>query len=465
MKLNKIQFFLFVVLISFSFLLYGCGKTDTTASLENSQNFISSATETCNIYNIYYGDIHSHTAYSNDAYIIQKLILGINPIGPYGAIQNAISNGLDFVAITDHAEQLDVKNNLYGRCNNEWIDTQLQVNATNGEKIVTFIGWEYTKTAAVKDGSGKLVDVPGAGHKCVIFKDANVPPSPFGATDTNGPNDLWNYLKGYDCITIPHHSARGEAPEAGASWDEYDMSTDWNYIPANPRIQPLVEIFSVHGSSDYSGCEDAVPGFRDERSVESALMKWFDTQNPAYKLGIVGSTDNHISQPGSCIEEIKDAVLPQEGDYTGGLIAVLAKEKNRDSIFEAMRAKRTYATSGPRINLFFTAKIKGEEKEYVMGETIKLDKKGIVELTIKAGPGKENNSKIEKIVITKATKSGVDRNTVIEGDRGNIQFTVNEPTYFRVTAYQSPTRRWDATNGTWVLTNERAWSSPIWIEL
>ena len=39
------------------------------------------------------------------------------------------------------------------------------------------------------------------------------------------------------------------------------MSTDWSYT--NRERQMLVEVFSVHGSSDYIGCEDEVDGFNN----------------------------------------------------------------------------------------------------------------------------------------------------------------------------------------------------------
>jgi len=67
-------------------------------------------------YSIYWGDIHSHTAYSDDAYVIQKN-LGLEP----GRVQSALDYGkqqLDFLAIKDHAEHTeyyrDQNGNLIG---------------------------------------------------------------------------------------------------------------------------------------------------------------------------------------------------------------------------------------------------------------------------------------------------------------------------------------------------------------
>ena len=438
----------FIVLI----ILYGCGSI-----IQNS----NSTTPTVTSYNTYFGDIHAHTAYSNDAWLIQKLIVGMAPVVASGAILNAIDNGLDFVAITDHAEDLSL-NPLYG---DEWINIQNECNAANGADIVAFIGFEFTKTSGTLDANGDQIDITGGGHKCVIFKNATIPAAPFPSSGTNLPTDLWSYLASYECITIPHHPARGDAPEGRG---EYDMSTDWDYMPSNVALMPLVEIFSVHGSSDYLGCDDEVPGFRDDRSVESALQKWFTTGSAAYKLGILCSTDNHISNPGVCVTESVDAIISAEGNYSGGLVAALATAKTRDSIFDALVAKRVYGTSGPKIGLTFTATVEGDSATYIMGETIRGASGKVVRLHISASAG-TTGATIQNIVLTQGISPEVGSDgitkTTINASSADLAFTITENTYFRITAYQSATQRWDPITSAWVDTNERAWSSPIWVEV
>jgi hypothetical protein len=305
---------------------------------------------------IYWGDLHCHSAYSDDGYVIQ-LNKGLVPQPPESSLAYARGTAhLDFMAFTDHAEFLefyrDNHGNLIpddnGKAIDEWEDTvALTRNSLNLPDIIVFGGFEYTKTAEDENRN----PVVGAGHKCVIFKDQRLPLKPISSVDgapANRPNpyaalpsDLWRMLDQSGCpyITIPHHPAKGASAPVSP---ETSMITDWNFV--NAKNQPLVEVFSVHGSSDYDGCPDPVDGFTATSSVEAALNLWLTTADPGYKLGLVGSTDGHLSRPGSVEPESPDNMVHQEGDYTGGLVAVIAPEKSRDAIWYALTHKRVYGT-------------------------------------------------------------------------------------------------------------------------
>ncbi|MGE0791104.1 MAG: DUF3604 domain-containing protein [Sandaracinaceae bacterium] len=89
--------------------------------------------------------------------------------------------------------------------------------------------------------------------------------------------------------------------------------------------------------------------------------------NP-FALGVIGSTDTHIAAPGSVIEagypghagETEDepaehltiptgALVRGLTASPGGLAGVWATENSREAIFDALRRRETFATSGPRI--------------------------------------------------------------------------------------------------------------------
>ena len=70
-----------------------------------------------------------------------------------------------------------------------------------------------------------------------------------------------------------------------------------------------------------------------------------DALDRGYRLGFVGSGDSHDGHPG----------LAHVGSHypTGGLAAVLSEDLTRAGVLAALRERRVYATSGPRILLRF----------------------------------------------------------------------------------------------------------------
>ncbi len=100
--------------------------------------------------------------------------------------------------------------------------------------------------------------------------------------------------------------------------------------------------------------------------------------NP-YKFGMIGSTDSHTamssyeennfhgkmaldSTPGTKSEDIIPGT-PGWDMGAAGLVAVWAQENTRESLFDAMRGKEVYATTGPRIQLRFFGGFSFREKD------------------------------------------------------------------------------------------------------
>ena len=77
-------------------------------------------------------------------------------------------------------------------------------------------------------------------------------------------------------------------------------------------------------------------------------FEWFGNnylQN-GYEVGFVAASDDHRSKPGRAPGMFFSPQL-----QPGGLAAVIAKQKTGDAIFDALRARSAYATSGDRILL------------------------------------------------------------------------------------------------------------------
>jgi len=130
------------------------------------------------------------------------------------------------------------------------------------------------------------------------------------------------------------------------------MATNWDFAP-DPVLEPLTEIVSVHGSSEAP--DSPVP-------IYDPLAGNFvrDVLDRGYRFGFVGSGDSHDGHPG----------LPHLMMESGGLAAILTDTLTRDSILEALRARRVYATNGRRIVL--RTALDG----YVMGSSIPKSAKG-----------------------------------------------------------------------------------------
>lgn len=276
-----------------------------------------------------------------------------------------------------------------------WQDTIASAEAYNQPcEFTTFIGYEWSATI---DGSNM--------HRNVIFRNAEVVDTPISAKDAKTPERLWQGLdancrntdKGCDAITIPHNMNLSKgfmfSPLMG------------NGEPMTPEVaaqrhsyETLAEIMQHKGDSEcfygsglgedelcnfeklsYNSFREKYVGFlrrppvNDTRYMREALREGFRQEqlhgiNP-FKTGFIGGTDTHIAAPGAVQESnypghhgkmnfAKDMpVEKQLPDYIesgpGGLAVVYAEQNTRESIFNAMKRREAYGTTGPRIGVRF----------------------------------------------------------------------------------------------------------------
>jgi hypothetical protein len=200
--------------------------------------------------------------------------------------------GLDFSALADHFEDGQSYNYTL---ENKWRITQAVTERFNEPgRFVTLLGYEI----------GTLEQ-----HRNVYFADGE---GRMIVQGTSGEpvtmDNVFAKLAGTDYILIPH------APKFhGINWRR----------PHDPERQRLVEICSYWGISEEGG----------PLSVRAAL-------DLGYKFGFTGGTDNHQAEPGN----------PDIGGITG----VYASGLSRREIFEALRARRAFATNGARMILTFS---------------------------------------------------------------------------------------------------------------
>ena len=384
------------------------GTGDGTAEIAATQGSVVQKTRVTVMpaENIYWGDLHVHTGYSRDG--DQTTTTDTSCF--YGK-----QNELNFMAVTDHAE-FETDNGKMTKAIWDQSVSEIQSgNCTESSTFIPFIGYEWTSWIY--------------GHRSVLFKNLAIPKDAvFSSTTLTTPHSLWRSLDvgGYQdtALTIPHHPAK------------WNKSVNWNYY--NLRYEPVVEVYSEQGNSEYCGTEyDPFSSCEASGSVEYAL------NTKRYKLGLIAGTDAHDAQAGSVNDP--DSIVFDTQPYNGGLIAAYAPALTRDNIWSAIKTRRVYATSGPRIIVRFT--ING----FPMGSTVQLPAgtKPTLEIHATAATGR-----IARIDVIKNGKSSA-------------------PIHKQWCVLPSVSYSWtdnDYTSGGFYYVRvvqedlERAWTSPIWVE-
>lgn len=154
----------------------------------------------------------------------------------------------------------------------------------------------------------------GGGSRHVLF--AGKAPTPYHCAP----------LEGYDEAEICYPlAALHEALQSHEALLVVGMGTPAaNLDRHDPELEPLLEVHSAWGQAPWL--------------LKEALER-------GYRLGFIGSSGSPQGRPG--------ASWPGGGDHVarGGLTCVYASDRSRDAIWQALRARRCYATSGPRILL------------------------------------------------------------------------------------------------------------------
>ena len=176
-------------------------------------------------------------------------------------------------------------------------------------RFVTFLGYEWSGLTA------------GGGDRNVYFRGDDgplhrasrclIPPAGSDEDPECYPvTELYRRLRGRDdVLMIPH---------VGGRWADLDSF--------DPGLEPLVEIYSSWGEFEW------------------LLNDAFDR---GLRVGISCGSDDHKGRPG--------ASHPGAGTFgvQGGLLCVWASELTRESLWEALRGRRCYGTTGARIALQF----------------------------------------------------------------------------------------------------------------
>lgn len=256
-----------------------------------------------NAYKLVYGDIHNHNAHGYGRGSIER------------SVENARSH-LDFFAFTGHSSWHDLGD--YGgraahftegfkRLKATWPHVQKVIADSNRDsEFCSFLGFEWHSNFF--------------GDQCVVFPEDFQP-----IYYTSKLEELRRFCIERSALMIPHHLGYPSG-RRGANWKAFDEA-----------CTPVVEVYSYHGNSDddrgpYPFLSGSPGGRQTSNTTQAALGR-------GLRFGFVGSSDSHSGFPGA---------------YGEGLMAALVTELTRAEILAAIRARRTYALTGDRIEVAFT---------------------------------------------------------------------------------------------------------------
>ena len=333
---------------------------------------------------VYWADLHGHSGLSD----------GTGTPEDYYRYARDVA-ALDVAALTDHdhwgMQPLSQTPEL-------WEEIRAQTMAFHEPgRFVTLLGYEWTSWLH--------------GHRHVLYfgDEGRVRSSVDPAFES--PTQLWDALRGESALTIAHHTAGGP------------IATNWE-IPPDPELEPVTEVASVHGSSEAPDSPRVI-----YQPVEGNFAR--DALDRGYRLGFVGSGDGHDGHPG----------LSHIASPSGGLAAILADELTREGVLEALRARRVYATNGPRILLHVT--LGGEP----MGSTVGASSgRSVLEVVVVAPESLERVDLVRSGSVVRTFACGGAREFRVEEPIGSLE----AGEYLYVRAVQ--------------VDGGAAWSSPFFVD-
>ena len=421
-----------------------------------------------------------------------------------------------------------------------WREALLEAESHNQPGVfTTLLGYEWTSMI-----SGDNL------HRVVLFRDDAqrvAETLPVLASDSPDPEFLWSQLAAYEALggsvlAIAHNgnlsNGRMFAPER-VDGSPFDSA----YSAARRYWEPLYEVTQMKGDGEthprlspgdvfaaFERWDQYNVAFTAEKAPEMVRYEYarqalFDGlalrdrlgENP-FEFGLIGSTDSHTglattredqffgkfgdSEPSAqrIFERMGQQFVENWRLGSSGLTAVWAADNSRASLFDALRARRAYATTGTRIRLKFAAQWRSEVSDIAsgtfdqpitrMGGVLPTvdDSLGCMTFTIEAEQD-PLASPLQRVQVVKgALRAGgvwhesiydvVLANDLEAGaaqlftDWCDADFDRHQDAVYYARVLEVPSRRWtdydrerfklELPEGAETTVQERAYSSPIW---
>jgi len=238
-------------------------------------------------YGAYWGDLHGQSGES----------IGIGTSHSYFDF----ARNKAFLDLTSHqANDFQVNNKFWAYLN------ELAAEFLEEGRFVTFPGYEWSGNTAV--GGDRNVYFRTEGRQIHRSSHALLPERDDLDTDAPNVNLLFEALKDEDCVVYAH---------VGGRYADIKYGHD-------PKLERSMEIHSAWGTFEWLLTDGFPLGHRS---------------------GVVCNSDGHKGRPGASYPGAS-----MFGAY-GGLTCFYAKELTRDGIFECLRKRHHYGTTGTRLHL------------------------------------------------------------------------------------------------------------------
>jgi len=246
-------------------------------------------------YGAYWGDLHGQSGES----------IGIGTSHSYFEF----ARNKAFLDLTSHqANDFQVNNKFWAYLN------ELAAEFLDEGRFVTFPGYEWSGNTAV--GGDRNVYFRTEGRQIRRSSHALLPERHDLDTDAPNVNLLFEALKDEDCVVYAH---------VGGRYADIKYGHD-------PKLERSMEIHSAWGTFEWLLTDGFPLGHRS---------------------GVVCNSDGHKGRPGASYPGAS-----MFGAY-GGLTCFYAKELTRDGIFECLRKRHHYGTTGTRLHLDVRATLAG----------------------------------------------------------------------------------------------------------
>ncbi|MEE1038604.1 MAG: CehA/McbA family metallohydrolase [Eubacterium sp.] len=262
-------------------------------------------------YNIYFGQMHAHTSYSDGAGTCEEA---------FKYAKNEVDN-LDFLCVTDHSNSFDSADSASitdGSMSSEWLEGHELAEKYTDDTFVGIMGYEMTWS----NGLGHMNTFNSEGFQSRTQDNYK--------TFSTALNNYYNTLQSSpDSISQFNHP--------GTTFGDFQDFA--YYSEANDSLITLVEVGNGEGAIGSSGY------FPSYEYYQRALDK-------GWHVSPTNNQDNHKGKWGSA---------------NTARSVVLADSLTEENIYDAMRNNRIYATEDNDLSIYYTL------DNYIMGTVLDKD--------------------------------------------------------------------------------------------